>query len=385
METRFDNIVHYLDRKGITTWVQTYQPITSAGVLGKAYERRGRNVEIWRTRWIGGDLFHRLLKYPVLDALYLCPLLFLKCFWFLFKNHSRVKVIHAAGFNAALIARLLYYVFRIPYVVTIHALYSLEPQSKTSLSAKWILKRARKILALSHTSRRDILNCGVSAQIVGIHTNWIDVDHFRPLNKEISKKALGLEGKFVVVMVGRLKRIKGVSIVIELARRLEKHGIVMLVAGDGDMREEVLTAAQEMANLVYVGRVRNTELPEIYSAGDVSLVPSVYPEGFARVVLESLGCGLPVVASNVGCIPEQVDEGCGILVEPKVGNFEEAILTLYNAPDRLKKMSAYARRFCCRRYSAKNMHSILEAYGFIPEGSKPGSTQGGLRLEALLD
>ncbi len=362
VETRLDNILSYLNRHHIRTWVETYQPITSTGLSAPTFEKRGHYIRIHRTRWLGGDLFHKLLHYPFLEALYLCPGLLIQCGKFLRKHHHEVVVIHALGFNAAFIARLFHFLFKIPYIVTIHTLYRFPRRSVSRIAARWVLNGARKVLALSEISRADMISTGLPPERVGIHVNWIDVDHFRPRNKEACKKKLGLENKFVVIMVARLKKIKGVEIALELCRRFQQKDLALLIIGDGEMKDQVREAASQEKALHFLDRIPNRDLPEIYSAGDVSLVPSLYPEGFARVVLESLGCGLPVIASRRGCIPEEVNEQCAILVEPAVHHFEAALMVLYHDRNRLMRMSRYARTYCLEHYSDRNMSTILAAY-----------------------
>jgi glycosyltransferase involved in cell wall biosynthesis len=370
VETRFDNITEYLDRHGYRVWVLTYQPVVTQGVRGAPYERRGERTEIWRLAWPGGDWFHRLLDKPLLCALYLCPGLLWKGFWFLLRRRREVDVIHAPGFNAALVARLLRAVFRVPYVVSMHALYGFRPGSLAQAWARWTLRKSRRVLALSEKSRQDVLSVGLPPAQVSVHTNWIDVNRFRPVDREASKRALGLEGKFVVVMVGRLKRIKGVDLVLELARNLDLEDVRVVVAGDGDMADAVSAEAQRNPRLVFLGRIANCDLPAIYNAADVSLVPSVYPEGFSRVVLETLCCGVPLVASKVGCIPEEVDDTCSILVEPTTDAFQKAVLTLYHDRDRRDRMAIAARAYGEARYSEKNMATVLDAYDFpLPSGT----------------
>ncbi len=364
VETRFDNITDYLDKHGYRVWVQTYQPIVTKDKKGAKYEKRGKNIEIWRTWWPGGDLFHKLLKKTLLCAIYLCPGLLWKSFWFLLRHKKEIDVIHTPGLNAALITRILYPVFKIPYVVSIHALYNMPNNTLPAKFICWALNNSRKVLALSEKSKQDIINIGVSPDKVGIHINWIDIDKFKPLNKEDCKKKLGLEEKFVITFIGRLKKIKGIEIVLDLAKMIKEPNIQIVVAGDGDMAEKVRNATDNNNNITFLGNIDNNRLPEIYNSADIGLVPSIYPEGFSRVVIETVCCGIPLIASNMGCIPEEVDNSCSILIEPTVENFYNACMELYNNDKKRKLMATNARKYGELHYSNKNMSSILEAYGF---------------------
>lgn len=299
----------------------------------------------------------------MLCAAYLCPGLFVSSFLLLLRRSGEISVIHAAGFNAALIARLLFPIFRIPYVVSVHALYEFEKGSMGQRWARWILSKAKCVLAMSPRSRADMLSIGLDDAQVSIHTNWIDVEKFAPMDRMRCKTALGLEGRFVIMMIGRLKRIKGVELLLEMARMLPSKDMCIVIAGDGDMSEAVVAAARDNEQLIFLGQIPNVELPATYNAADISIVPSIYDEGFSRVVLESLCCGIPLVASNLGLIPEEVDDTCSVLVDPSVENFLSVINELYDAPERLKAMAQSARDFGAARYSEKNMSTILDAYG----------------------
>jgi glycosyltransferase involved in cell wall biosynthesis len=109
------------------------------------------------------------------------------------------------------------------------------------------------------------------------------------------------------------------------------------------------------------------------------MVPSIYPEGFSRVVLESLCCGLPVIGSDMGCIPEETSPSCSILVPPTVENLRKAVLSLMSDRVRLAEMSREARRFGEARYSERNMDSLVAAYEVAgtekeaPRGSEEGA------------
>lgn len=369
VETRFDDITSYLDRNGYRVRVLTYQPIVTRHTRGASHEKRGHDTEIWRMSWPAGDLFHRLLDSPLLCVPYLASGLLVRAFIFLCRHGKDVDVIHAPGLNAALVARILHFFFRIPFVVTIHALYEFESNSPSGRWTKWILSGSRRILALSETSRQNILSLGLDQSLVGIHTNWIDIRRFSPMDKDACKDRLGLRGKFVVLMVGRLKKIKGVDLVLALARTLRRPDIMVVVAGEGDMAEEVVSEGASNPNLLYLGRVENSDLPATYGAADISIVPSTYAEGFSRVVLESLCCGIPLVASSLGCIPEEVNESCCILIQPTVENLTKAVLDLHGHPERLRSMSYAAREYGASRYSENNMSSILDAYGIGVRGT----------------
>jgi len=91
-------------------------------------------------------------------------------------------------------------------------------------------------------------------------------------------------------------------------------------------------------------------------------VPSQYDEGFARVVLETLSSGRPIIASNLGCLPEMVDESVGFLINPTAKEITEKINFLFKNKKELEKLTMNTRPFALKRYSEKNAEKIVRSY-----------------------
>ena len=157
--------------------------------------------------------------------------------------------------------------------------------------------------------------------------------------------------------------IKGVGTFLETAKRmLNEHDIVFLVAGGGPYRGKVRLATKILPNLTYVGPLPNGELPAYYNAADLVVVPSLYEEGYARVILEALSCGLPVIASNRGCIPEELDHSVGLLIDPTAEELTHSMLTLYKNGGDLEEMRRNCRPFAEAKFSEYNARVITDAY-----------------------
>jgi len=225
---------------------------------------------------------------------------------------------------------------------------------------RWILDGADKVLALSNASKKELLSIGVSEKRVSTYTYWIDQDRFRPARRDEAKKALGLEGRFAVLFVGRLIEVKGMDLLIEAARQLKE--ITFVFAGDGPLSGEIKKAAEANPNIVFKGKVTNSMLPDYYSAADILCVPSRNEEGFGRVIIESLSCGTPVVASKRGGITEALDSSVGVLVEPTAAEIVRAIEALYKSPLKLAEMQGRARGYALERFSEANAWQIVESY-----------------------
>ena len=361
VETHLDDLCKYLRKRGHNVFVITYQPLTTKARALK-FEKE-HNLEIQRIGWFGYNLFHRLEPYPLLEFIYLTPMLLVYSLLFLFRYGNKVDVIHAHGLNAALVAKVLAGLFGKRAVVSIHAIYDLPKRPVLARLMRVTLFSFDVVLTLAVRSKMELIGIGVDRGRIRVFTYWVDQDVFRPMNKMECKQKLGLEERFVVLFVGRFLEIKGVKVLIKVARRFaDVKDVLFMFVGDGPLADEVRAASDDSGNIIYVGKVENKELRVHYNVADVVVVPSLYEEGFGRVILEALSCGTPVVASNRGGIPEALDDSVGILVEPEVDEITQTIESLYEHPKKLTNLRRNCRVYAENRFSEGNAKAIENAY-----------------------
>lgn len=186
----------------------------------------------------------------------------------------------------------------------------------------------------------------------------MDVEAFHP----DASAAASLRGRLrvthdevLVLGIGRLVKLKGFEHLIEAMARVRDRApnVRLVVAGDGDMRRELIEHASRLGlegRVTFVGMVQRAEVPAYFAAADVVAVPTVrHEDGFVEalgyVVHEALATGKPVVASRVGGLPEVVEDGeTGYLVDERdPGALAEAILTLARDPDLRRRFGENAR------------------------------------------
>ena len=233
-----------------------------------------------------------------------------------------------------------------------------------SLMAKmvrWTLNPANKVLTLSNASRRELIEVGLREDKVDTYTYWIDQEVFKPFDKVEAKKKVGWEGRFVVLFVGRFIDIKGMDVLLEVAESIDKE-ICFAFIGDGPLSASIEKVSRRLNNVMFIGKVDNHNLPLYYNAADILCVPSKYEEGFGRVILEALSCGIPVVASNRGGIPEAIDRTVGVLVDPTVDDLGREIESLYRTSEKLQEMQSRCREYAVSRFSKKNAELIVRYY-----------------------
>ncbi len=359
IETHFDDLVKALSKRGWGTCVLTYKPITT-NARAESFERRSNKIEIHRIPWPGG-LFYRLVKNPILEFLYLVPGLFFML-PILLLLRPRVKVIHSHGLIAGFVSVIWGKVFGKRVITTTHSIYNFSLSGFYRSFAKWIFESSDSVLTLSKQSKKEIESLGIKPEKVCVFTYWVDTERFKAeSSKEKVKRKLGWSRNFTVLFVGRLVEEKGVNELLKTLSVVDKR-IQMVIIGSGPMEEKVKRNTKEFANLVYLGKVDNTELPKYYSAADLLIVPSVHEEGFGRVIIEALFCGLPVVGANRGAIPEAINNSVGRLIKVSPENIKKFVEYFYKNPKELRILSRNARPFALKKYSEKNVETIINIY-----------------------
>jgi glycosyltransferase involved in cell wall biosynthesis len=186
-----------------------------------------------------------------------------------------------------------------------------------------------------------------------------------------------LAGKFVVGHVGALDNAqKGQEHIIAVARSLQwSHpDVQFMLVGGGDDEAMLREAARGLGNVVFTGFVDN--VGDYLAAFDVFVLPS-NREGIGSILFDAMDQRLPVVASNVGGVPDIVHDGQnGILIDPaRPEQLQAAILRLHAAPDLRRELGANGQRLA-RSYTAAAMaKKYLALYGAAGARDGAGATR----------
>ncbi|HHE64541.1 MAG: glycosyltransferase family 4 protein [Candidatus Cloacimonadota bacterium] len=261
----------------------------------------------------------------------------------------------------------------IPYVVTVHGT-DLMGFKKDKRYHKYALEganNAKKIITISRQVHNDTLRLyKLPEDKLKLNPNGFDDEMFRP--KSISKKDLftqfGLNTvpEKLVSFVGKFTDFKGIDILIKAARKVtdEIPEVVFALAGDGQLMEEMNNLASKLGltNIYFIGHQTQEDVASLYSAADVSVVPSRI-EPFGLVAIEALGCGTPVVATNAGGLPDFVNDEVGQLVEMEnVDVLANAIIEELKNNTKLTK-GKYAREYAVNNYSwKKTLQNVISIY-----------------------
>lgn len=188
-----------------------------------------------------------------------------------------------------------------------------DPRRRPRIAA--LLRRAEAVIAVSRSLQRKAVALGAPPERLRVIGNGVDTQHFRPTERGPARRRLGLsDDASLVLAVGRLDPIKGLDLLVAAIATLHQRGrsgVQCRIVGDGPARAELeraIAAAGLERAITLPGSIAPEAIGDWYAAADCVCLLS-HTEGCPNVVLEALACGRPVVATEVGGIPDLVREG----------------------------------------------------------------------------
>jgi alpha-maltose-1-phosphate synthase len=306
---------------------------------------------------------------------------------------AEANVVHSHTWYAGMAGHLASLLHGVPHVLTAHSLEPLRPWKAEQLGggyriSSWVehtaVNAADAVIAVSSGMRDDVLRVYPTVDPGRVHVvhNGIDTDVWYPVEPAADASVLtdlGVDrSRPIVAFVGRITRQKGVSHLLAAAHEFDPGVQLVLCAGAPDTPEIAAEVSHGVAGLAAarsgVFWVREmlpvAKIREILSAAAVFVCPSVY-EPLGIVNLEAMACGTAVVASDVGGIPEVVDDGVtGSLVHydaRDAAGYQSRIAQAVNAvvadPERAERYGRAGRQRCIAEFSwAQIAQQTLEIY-----------------------
>lgn len=237
--------------------------------------------------------------------------------------------------------------FNKPVVITARGTdINLIPQYKQPRDMiLWAANNADGIITVCQALKDEMVGLGVAPDRITPLRNGVDLERFAPMDRAQARAELGIEG-FTLISVGGLDPRKAHDLTIRALTLLPD--VKLLIAGRGPelKRLEALAAEVKVQDRVtFLGSVAQPELKKYYNAADAMVLASSR-EGWANVLLESMACGTPVVASNVWGTPEVVGAPeAGVLMEDR---------TFEKLAEGVKRLRAeYPDHAATRRYAER--------------------------------
>ena len=229
-----------------------------------------------------------------------------------------------------------------------------------------LLRRYDGVVCVSGYVQRCLEEQGCWSNLV-TQTHFINTSRFEPdpATRADVRKRLGAEDRFVLLVVGQLIREKGIDVAIAALAALPGQAVLWII-GEGPQGAEL---AAQIAERGLGDRARllglQSNVQPYLQAADVFVCPSVWAEAAGLVNLESQACGLPVVASRIGGVPEYVLDGrTGLLFSPgDADGLAGQVRRLIDEPDLRGTMAAAARTWALQRFSPEaRLPELLDLY-----------------------
>jgi|SRR5882724_2145245 len=354
VETHLSDLIRSLINKNYKVFVLTYRPLVTKAPW-KIYEKK-KNLEIFRIPWMRG-FFYTFVSHPILEFLYLIPGIFLITPFIIFVK--KPQIIHAHGLIAGFVGVFWGKLLRKKIIISLHNIYHFPKSGLYKQFAMWIFSNAQSILCLSSQSVEEIGDLDIQKNKIHQFTYWVDLKKFQTVPN--AKKQLKWDKKFTILFVGRLVAEKGIKELLESVTIWNKN-IQLVIIGVGPLEAEIKIQNEKIKNMQFLGKVNNELLPLYYSGTDLLIVPSMHEEGFGRVILESLGCGTPVIGAKRGAIPDAMDETVGTLIKVTPNNIKNTVEYYSTHPKILAQLKKNCILFAQKRYSEKNIEEIIKWY-----------------------
>ncbi|MBC7806622.1 MAG: glycosyltransferase family 4 protein [Akkermansiaceae bacterium] len=273
-----------------------------------------------------------------------------------FARNSGAELLHGHGLRYAPLFAAAAVSGGLPLIVSLHNLVPRDLTGLQKTAARTALSRASAVIAVSHAVADSAAGIVAERERIVTIPNGIDISRFSLVAAEqqdrrrIQRESLLVAPQdSLVVCLSRLSPEKDVTNLLEAFALLTRHSprLRLCIAGEGRLRKSLewhinLLGLTEKATLL--GVFPREKISDLLFAADIFALSS-REEGLSLAILEAMASGLPVVATNVGGIPEAVQTGVtGILAPPQdPGAFADALRTLLSDPAKSERMGSAGR------------------------------------------
>ena len=254
--------------------------------------------------------------------------------------------------------------WHIPLVVTAHSLFGEHSEETIHGLMAPNLRAADRVIAVGEPIAEQAVHLGVAAERVTVIRSGVDVERFRPRDRQDARRRLGIPAETpVVLFVGNLEPRKQVDVLLQATQCVRERLPALLVfivgsgqsAGAQDQSERLIGLRRDLnldLSVRFVGQVDDQQLLDYYAAANAFALPSS-SEAQGIVALEAMASGLPVVATAVGGLRGTIHDGhTGFLVASgELAPLAERLTELLRDAHRAETMGAAARQSVERYFS----------------------------------
>ncbi len=254
------------------------------------------------------------------------------------RNNVRYDLMFTHYWLSALAGTYLQRRWHVPHITMFHTLGAVknairertrpllgeeEPELRIETERN-LAQNCHRIIASTDREKRALVrHYGASSEKISVVPCGVDLEHFRIIEKSQARHHLGLDGDRIILFVGRIDPLKGVDNLIKALPHLcHVPKLKLIIIGGGERSQYEIEQLRKLAHNLqvqdsvdFLGLIKHEELPYYYNAAHTCVVPSYY-ESFGLVALESLACGTPVVATDVGNHKNLIRQGeTGYVIE----------------------------------------------------------------------
>ncbi|KMP11482.1 hypothetical protein UR09_03175 [Candidatus Nitromaritima sp. SCGC AAA799-A02] len=295
------------------------------------------------------------------------PLLLLSFFFSALKNSNNSQLLHGYWSFAGIVAMAVKSVTKIPVVINLWGsdlLFTRIPGVWSLLAG--IFNRADAIVCESGHFGDQLIENGISPELITVIPNGIDMDRFNPLDRAVARKEVGLPPeRSVLLTVGSLGAYKGHDYLIQALPEIlkENKDVHLVIVGGGETRSRLESTAASLNledRVTLAGLQKEESIPAWFNAADIFVLPSLR-EGTPNVLLEAMACQLPVVATPVGGIGQLIENGRnGLLIPPESStDIAQSVISLLKDKNLRESMGRSARETILSQYGTWNRQANL--------------------------
>lgn len=326
------------------------------------------------------------------------------CMHSFYKLHRKehFDLIHSHwAFPSGFIGSILKNIYNIPLITTLHGTeifladryraarylmrYCLYHSDDVIANSLYTMKRSKKLYEREY----DIIPMGV------------DLEKYSPLsakNIEGLKEKHGLQGKRILLTVGRLIKRKGVKYILESLNCIKTRGICVIIIGNGPEKKMLVDYADQLMsknktlNIIFKNSIPENDLIQLHQICDIELLTSIVDdsgetEGLGVVLIEGGACGKPLIGSNIGGIPDVIiDRYNGFLVEQKNARMvAEKIDSLLENLETMIYMGNNSRKHAMKIFDIQNIKDRhIQIYEDVIKKLNQGTIENNLFQNLML-
>jgi len=279
----------------------------------------GQNARLIHLEAGGVEDIHKLIVYSYLPNFACNVENFRK------QNCLQYDLVFSHYWLSGLVGEYLQQCWSVPHITMFHTLGAVknaigigEDEPELRLEAERHLARnCHHIIAPTEKEKEElILHYGALPERIGVVPCGVNLQQFKPMDKEIAKRQVGFSNGKVILFVGRIEPLKGIDQLLKAMPHLQNiRGLRLVIIGGDEHSQYEMERLQRLSrdlhiqdSITFLGLIKHEQLPCFYSAADACVIPSYY-ESFGLVALESLACGTPVVTTDVGNLKSIIRQG----------------------------------------------------------------------------